>query len=60
MKSGNKNRFVKVRVTDAEEERIKELAEAEGLTLSEYMRRRSLRRRNGGGASHGKKAVQEG
>jgi predicted DNA binding CopG/RHH family protein len=41
----NKNRVVKVRVTEAEEERMKELAEAEGLTLSEYMRRRSLRKR---------------
>lgn len=30
---------------ESEEERMKELAEAEGLTLSEYMRRRSLRRR---------------
>jgi predicted DNA binding CopG/RHH family protein len=50
MKTDRKNRIVKVRVTEPEEERMKELAEAEGLTLSEYMRRRSLRKRKTEGA----------
>lgn len=51
--TGSRNRVVKVRVTGAEEARIKELATASGLTLSEYMRRRSLRRRVEEGAGHG-------
>ena len=42
---GNKNRLVKIRVTGEDEARLKELAEKEGLTLSEYLRRRGLRRR---------------
>ena len=42
---GNKNRLVKIRVTEEDEARLKELAEKEGLTLSEYLRRRGLRRR---------------
>ena len=43
--NGNKNRLVKIRVTEDDEARLKELAEREGLTLSEYLRRRGLRRR---------------
>jgi len=45
MKSNTKDRVVKVRVTKPDEERMKELAEVEGLTLSEYLRRRGLKRR---------------
>jgi len=41
----NKTKLVKVRVTETDEARLKELAEEQGLTLSEYMRRRGLRRR---------------
>ena len=43
--NGNKNRLVKIRVTEDDEARLKELAELEGLTLSEYLRRRGLKRR---------------
>lgn len=41
----NKDRLVKLRVTEEEEEKLKELAEREGLTLSEYLRRRGLQKR---------------
>ena len=41
----NKDRLVKLRVTEEEETKLKELAEQKGLTLSEYLRRRGLRRR---------------
>ncbi len=41
----NKTRIVKIRVTAEDEDRLKKLAEREGLTLSEYMRRRGLQRR---------------
>lgn len=44
--SGNKTRVVKLRVTPEDEERMKELAEKEGLTLSEYLRRRGLKKRS--------------
>ncbi len=41
----NKNRYIKVRVTEKEEERMKELASNAGVTLSEYLRRRGLQKR---------------
>jgi len=44
-KKVNKDQMVKVRVTEEEAERLRELAEREGLTVSEYLRRRALRRR---------------
>lgn len=41
----NRTRVVKVRVTEEEEDRLKELAEEAGLKLSEYLRRRGMKRR---------------
>ena len=39
----NRNRMVKIRVTDAEENLLKDLADKRGVTLSEYMRQCCLK-----------------
>ena len=46
MKKGNRDKTVKVRVTSDEEGTLKSFAEQEGLTLSEYLRRRGLKKRD--------------